>query len=148
MLFMKKHHKVSFSSVFQPENFTWGPKWPLKTCFRGHFFRKGANRYWLVKNSCQMQMSGHQILEKKTIHKGIHDVVNDQGFAMHYRTISNTVVFRCETWRHRERVNAAKQKDGLTSFLMLCALEARIFFQYDFLEEHKVCVNKRYWSST
>ena len=31
-------------SVFQPENFTWGPKWPLKTCFRGQFFRKGANR--------------------------------------------------------------------------------------------------------
>ena len=24
-------------------------------------------------------------------YKGIHDVVNDQGFAMHYRTISNTV---------------------------------------------------------
>ena len=48
--------------------------------------------------------------------KGIHDVVNDQGFAVHYRTISNTVshleVFRCE------RINTAKQKDGLTSFLM------------------------------
>ena len=30
---------------------------------------------------------------------GIHDVVNDQGFAMYYRVISNTVshleVFRC-----------------------------------------------------
>jgi len=43
----------------------------------------------------------------------IHDVVNDQGFAMHYRAISNTVshleVFRCE------RVNTAKQKDRLTS---------------------------------
>ena len=63
---------------------------------------------------------------------------------MHYRAISNTVVFRCETRRHCERVNAAKQKDGLTSFVMFCALEARIFFQYDFLEEHKVCVNNRY----
>ena len=49
---------------------------------------------------------------------GIHDVVNDQGFAMHYRAISNTVshlevfqVFRSEM------INAAKQKDGLTSFL-------------------------------
>jgi len=31
---------------------------------------------------------------------GIHDVVNDQGFAMHYRAISNTAshseVFRCD----------------------------------------------------
>jgi len=25
-------------------NFSWGPKWPLKTFFRGHFFRKGANK--------------------------------------------------------------------------------------------------------
>ena len=52
----------------------------------------------------------------------IHDVVNDQGFAMHYRAISNRVsyleVFRCE------RNNTAKQKDGLTSFLMLSVLEA------------------------
>ena len=27
----------------------------------------------------------------KEQYKGIHDVVNDQGFAMHYRAISNTV---------------------------------------------------------
>ena len=37
---------------------------------------------------------------------GIHDVVNDQGFAIHYRAISNTVshlqVLRCE------RINTAK----------------------------------------
>ena len=46
-------------------------------------------------------------------------------------------VFRCE------RINTAKQKDGLTSFLMLSVLEAKIF-QYGFLEEHKVCVNNRY----
>ena len=55
---------------------------------------------------------------------------------MHYRTISNTVshleVFQCE------RINTAKQKEGLTSFLMLNVLEAKIF-QYGFLEEHKVC---------
>ena len=67
-------------------------------------------------------------------YKDIHDVVIDQGFAMHYRVISNTVrnleVFRCE------RINTVKQKDGLTS-------EAKIF-QYDFLEEHKVCVNNHY----
>ena len=73
--------------------------------------------------------------------KGIHDVVNDQGFAMHYRAISNRVrhlkVFRYE------RIDTAKQKDGLTSFLMLRVLEAKIF-QYGFLEEHKVCVNNHY----
>ena len=53
----------------------------------------------------------------KEQYKGIHDVVNDQGFAMHYKAILNTVshleIFRCE------RINTAKQKDGLTSFLML-----------------------------
>ena len=74
--------------------------------------------------------------------KNIYDVVNDQGFAMHYRVISNTVshleVFQCE------RINAATQKDGLISFLMLSVLEAKIFFQYGFLEEHKVCINNRY----
>ena len=51
-------------------------------------------------------------------YKGIHDIVNGQGFAMHYRAISNTVshleVFRCE------RINTAKQKDGLTSFYVQC----------------------------
>jgi len=66
---------------------------------------------------------------------GIHDVVSDQEFAVHYRGISNTVsileVLRCE------RINTAKQKDGLTSFHMLNVLEAKIF-QYDFLEGHNV----------
>ena len=74
-------------------------------------------------------------------YKGIHDIVNDQGFAMHYSEISNMVshleVFRCEG------INTPKQKDGLTSFLMLSVLEAKIF-QYGFLEEHKVCENNRY----
>ena len=59
---------------------------------------------------------------------------------MHYRAISNTVshleVFRCE------RINKAKQKDGLT-FLMLSVLEVKIF-QYGFLEERKMCANNRY----
>ena len=63
---------------------------------------------------------------------------------MHYRAISNTVshleVFRCE------RINTAKQKDGLTSF-MLSVSEAMIF-QYSFLEEHKMCINNHYRSST
>ena len=52
----------------------------------------------------------------KEKYKGIHDEVNDQGFAMHYRVISNMVshleVFRCK------RINRVKQKDGLTSFAM------------------------------
>ena len=48
-----------------------------------------------------MQMSGCQTLVRssgmkapcmsKGQYKGIQDVVNDQGFAMHYRVISNTV---------------------------------------------------------
>ena len=50
-------------------------------------------------------------------YKGIHDVANDQGFAMHYRAISNMVidleVFRCE------RINTVKEKDVMTSFVML-----------------------------
>ena len=61
----------------------------------------------------------------KEQYKGIHDVVNDQGFAIHYRAISNRVshleVFRCD------RINTAKQKHGLTYFLMLSVLEAKIF---------------------
>ena len=98
--------------------------WPLKTCFRDQFFLgKGPREQF----------------------KGIHDIVNDQGFAMHYRAISNTVshleVFRCE------RINTAKQKDGSTSFFMSSVLETKIF-QCCFLEEHKVCENNRYWSST
>ena len=76
----------------------------------------------------------------KEQYKGINDIVNDQR-SMHYRAISNTVshleVFRCE------RINTAKQKDGLTSFLMSSVLEAKIF-QYGFLEEYKVCVNNHY----
>ena len=74
-------------------------------------------------------------------YKLLRYTVNDQGFAMHYRAISNTVshleVFRCE------RINTAKQKDGLTSFLMLSVLEAKIF-QYRFLEEHEMCINNHY----
>jgi len=66
---------------------------------------------------------------------GIHDVVHDQGFAMHYRAISNTVN-HLEVFQY-ERINTAKQEDGLTSFLMLNVLEAKIF-QYDFLEGHNV----------
>ena len=42
-----------------------------------------------------------------------------------------------------ERINTAKQKDELTSFLMLNDLEAKIF-QYGFLEDHMVCENNLY----
>ena len=77
----------------------------------------------------------------KEQYKGIHDVVNDRGFAMYYRAISNMVshlvVFQCE------RINTAKQKDGLTSFPILSVLKVKIFHN-GFLEEHKVCVNNRY----
>ena len=57
----------------------------------------------------------------------INDEVNDQEFAMHYRAIlkrdsvSHLKVFRCR------RINITKQKDGLTSFLMLNVLEAKNF---------------------
>ena len=60
---------------------------------------------------------------------------------MHYRGISNTVshleVFQCEG------INTARQKDVSNSFFMFSVLEAKIF-QYDFLEEHKVCGKNRY----
>ena len=69
----------------------------------------------------------------KEQYKGIHDVVNDQGFAMHYRAISNTVS-HLEVFR-RDRISTAKQKDGLTLFLILNVLESKIF-QYDFLDLH------------
>ena len=58
---------------------------------------------------------------------------------MHYRAILNTFshleIFRCE------RINAAKQKGGSASFLMLSVLEVKNF-QYGFLEEHEVCIEK------
>ena len=61
-----------------------------------------------------MQMSGRQILQKEQ-YKGIHDVVNDQGFGMHYRAISNTVsqfeVFQCETTIVRESMQQSKRTD-------------------------------------
>ena len=52
-------------------------------------------------------------------------------------TVSQLPVFQCK------RINTAKQKDGLTSFLMLSVLEAKVF-QYGFPVKHKMCVNNRY----
>ena len=60
---------------------------------------------------------------------------------MHCRAISNMVshvdIFRWDT------INIAKQKDELTSFIILSVLEAKIF-HYGFLEEHEVWVNNHY----
>ena len=61
----------------------------------------------------------------KEQYKGIHGVVNDQGLAIHCRAISN-MISHLEVFRY-ERINAAKQKDELTSFLMLSVLEVKIF---------------------
>ena len=47
---------------FSQKNFTRGPKWPLKTCFRGQFLRKGPIDNNWQKYSRQLQMSGRQIL--------------------------------------------------------------------------------------
>ena len=69
-----------------------------------------------------MQMSGRQILVRRSGMKA-PCMAKDQVY-------SHLEVFRCE------RINTAKQKDGLT-FLMFSVLEAKIF-QYGFLEEHKV----------
>ena len=69
--------------------------------------------------------------------KGIHDIVNDQGFAIRrFQT-------RSAIWKFfDERINTAKLKDEVT-FLMLSVLEVKIF-QYGFLQEHKVSVKNYY----
>ena len=77
-------------------------------------------------------------LQENNISIGIHDVVNDDRFAMRYRAISSTVShFHFFFFFCCERIITAKQNDGLTSFLMLNVLEARIFQSY-FLEGHIV----------
>ena len=64
-----------------------------------------------IKDPC---ITGEQSID-------IRDVVNDEGFAMHYK----------------HGINTAKEEDGLTSFPMLNVLEATIF-QYNFLEGRSV----------
>lgn len=54
----------------------------------------------------------------------VHDIVNDQGFAIYYRS-EIWKVFQC----------TAKQNDGLTSLFMLNVIQAKIF-QFCFLEGH------------
>ena len=106
--------------VFQNQSCPWRPfAWV-------NFFGKGATRY--LHAPC--------ITKEQSI--GAHDIVNDQGFGMIYRAVSTQSAiwtFSCV------RVNTAKQKDGLSSSLMLNVLEAKIF-QYGFLEGHNVWENK------
>jgi len=82
--------------------------------------------FLLYKVSFELDTSMRDPCITKEQSLGVHVVVNDQGFAMHYRAffcnmVSHLKVFRCE------RINAAnstaKQKDGLASFLMLHVLE-------------------------
>ena len=57
-------------------------------------------------------MKAHCISKEQ--YKGIHNIINDQGFAMHYRVISNTVshleILQCE------RINTAVRKDRFNYF--------------------------------
>ena len=46
----------------------------------------------------------------KEQYKGLHDVVNDQGFAMHYRAISDTVS-HLEVFCVRELIQQSKRMD-------------------------------------
>ena len=78
------------------------------------FLRKGANQYSVKKVVAKwkflvarLSMKDPCVTREQPV--GIHNVVNDQGFAIHSRDVSYTVVFRFE------RINTAKQKDGLTS---------------------------------
>ena len=70
------------------------------------------------------------------------DVVNDQGFAIHYRGISNMVshleVFHCE------RIKLYSKAKAWADFFILNVLEAIIFQLYGFLQGHKVSQNDGY----
>ena len=57
-----------------------------KICKRKKFPRL----FWLL--SCLQKI--HALQETQSV--SIHDVLNAQGFAMHYRAISHFQVFRCE----------------------------------------------------
>ena len=47
-------------------------------------------------------------------------------------------------WKFSEENQCSKAKGWIDFFLMLNALELKIFFQYGFLKEHKVCINNRF----
>ena len=82
-------------------------------------------------------MSGRQILVWRPLACQKNTAKAYMTIVVHYRAISN-MVSHLEVAEGRKRINPAKQKDALTSFLIL-RVEAKIF-QYCFLEEHKVCV--------
>ena len=68
---------------------------------------------------------------------GIYDIVSDQGFWAISSTVSHLEVFGCE------RIDTRK-RDGLTSFLMLNVLEAKIF-RYNFLKGYNMWQINAYW---
>jgi len=76
----------------------------------------------------------HAFQETQSV--GIHAVLNAQGFAMHYRVISNTISHLRYEGDVRESFTA-KQNDRLLSFLTLNVIESKIF-DYVFLEGHNV----------
>ena len=76
-------------------------------------------------------MSREQYIQKHTLHSQRLRVWNAL-----YRAVSN--MFTDQPFGSFPiRENTAKQKDGLTSFLMWSVLQAKIF-QYGFLEKHKL----------
>jgi len=82
--------------------------------------------FLLYKVSFELDTSIKDLCITKEQSLGVHDVVNDQGFAMHYRAFFHNMVSHLEVFRC-ERINTAKQKDGLASFLMLNVLECCMF---------------------
>ena len=87
-----------------------------------------------LKQTQYIRFCGHyQRNQQETQSIGIHDVL--QGFAKHYRAISHTSAF-CKFSDVVESFTV-KGEDGLTSFLILDVLEAKIF-RYNFLEGHNV----------
>ena len=77
----------------------------------------------------------HAVQETQSL--SLHDVLSAQGFAMHYRAIA---IFKFSDVRESL---AAKEKDRSLYFLILNAIEAKIF-NHVFLEGHNVWENNRY----
>ena len=88
-------------------------------------------------------MSGRQILEKEQ-HKGIHDVVNDQDHCIIGWFQTQSAIWKFPMWDNivRESVQQSKRMDWLSSFLMLIALEVKIFLSIWF--SRKMCVNNQF----
>lgn len=65
---------------------------------------------------------------------GIHDIVNDQGFIMYYREISN-MVSHLKVLQYT--VKQKGQTEFFSSFFLSNVLKPKIF-QHSFLERHNV----------